>query len=92
MKVDFLKYTMFKSQITGRAEEGYFETEDTWKKHVEEVGLLKRQGSVVAASEPKMPGAVYSKKQNAAVEKDVDTQSTNLNSGSDPEPSPPPQV
>lgn len=90
MKVDFLKYTMFKSQITGRAEEGYFETEDTWKKHVEEVGLLKRQGSVTG-TESKIQPAAVSKKQNA-VEKDVDTQSTNLNSGSDPEPSPLTQV
>lgn len=90
MKVDFLKYTMFKSQITGRAEEGYFETEGTWKKHVEEVGLLKRQGSVAASESSIQPG-VESRKEKAA-EKDIDTQSTNLNSGSDPEPSAPAQV
>ena len=63
MTVDFVKYTMFKSGIQERIEEGLVETEVIWKKHVEENGLLKRWGSVpIGEAEAKMTDVQSRKK------------------------------
>merc|ERR1719329_1900726 len=43
LKLDFVKYTMFKSQILARSIQGYEDTETFWKQSAEEKGCFKKR-------------------------------------------------
>lgn len=43
LKLDFVKYTMFKSQILARSIQGYMETEAFWKNSAEQKGCFKKR-------------------------------------------------
>ena len=46
LKIAFVKYTMFKSKIEGRASEGIMETNATWLKYVKENGHLEKKAKI----------------------------------------------
>lgn len=53
MKVDFFKYTMFKSKITTAGEEGLLKEEKIWFQLAKDGGYLTR--SLIEEEEPEKP-------------------------------------